>query len=119
MPRYNVRYKNKYACYSTISDNFITKFMNVKEYDEWRIKEYGEVDFVKIEIAYEMQCLDFMELNEAIHNIILYKSMSYEDIIKLFDQLGISEKQVEKVRSAIYDETCKIIDKFMGVKEDE
>lgn len=41
MPRYNIEYKGKWAHYSGIADGFLTKFMDLKEYEEWRTLEYG------------------------------------------------------------------------------
>lgn len=36
MPRYNVEYNGKWACFSSIVDGFVTEFMNKSEYEEWR-----------------------------------------------------------------------------------
>lgn len=41
MGRYNVQFDNKWACFSTVVDNFITEFMSKEEYQQWRIEEYG------------------------------------------------------------------------------
>lgn len=41
MGRANVNYNGKWACFSSIPDAFITKFMDRPEYDKWREKEYG------------------------------------------------------------------------------
>lgn len=41
MSRLVVTYKNKYACYSTIIEDFVTNFMSLRQYNKWRIKEYG------------------------------------------------------------------------------
>lgn len=36
MPRYNIEYNGKWACFSSISDSFITEFMDKDVYEEWR-----------------------------------------------------------------------------------
>lgn len=43
MPRYNVNKPNtdEWACYSTISEDFVTEFMPRNDYQKWREKEYG------------------------------------------------------------------------------
>ena len=43
MPRYNVNKPktDEWACYSTISEDFITEFMPRNDYQKWREKEYG------------------------------------------------------------------------------
>lgn len=41
MPRYNIEHNGKWACFSSISDSFITKFMDKSDYEEWRKVEYG------------------------------------------------------------------------------
>ena len=38
MPRYNVQYKNKWACFSSIIDDFVTCFLDKYEYEKWLIK---------------------------------------------------------------------------------
>lgn len=42
MPRYNVEYKGRWACFSSIVDDFISSFMNQNDYEEWRKNEYGK-----------------------------------------------------------------------------
>ncbi len=42
MPRFNVQNdKGEWACFSSISNGFITDFMPREEYQAWREKEYG------------------------------------------------------------------------------
>ena len=43
MPRYNVQrpLDGKWACFSTIVDDYITDFMSLPKYLDWREKEYG------------------------------------------------------------------------------
>jgi len=44
MPRYNVQRPSdgKWACYSSIVEDYITDFMPEDEYQEWREIEYGK-----------------------------------------------------------------------------
>ena len=41
MPRFNVEVNGEWACYSSISESFLTEFMPLEQYEEWRDKEYG------------------------------------------------------------------------------
>ena len=43
MPRYNVNKPNtnEWACYSTITEDFVIEFMPRDQYQEWREREYG------------------------------------------------------------------------------
>lgn len=41
MPRYNVEYNGKWACFSSIPDGFITPLMDKEDYERWRMEEYG------------------------------------------------------------------------------
>jgi hypothetical protein len=53
MPRYNVEADGKWACFSTVVDDFITPFMDRPDYEEWRQDQYGR-DNVPIEQANQM-----------------------------------------------------------------
>lgn len=44
MPRYNVEHEEKWACFSTVVDDFVTPFMRIKRYERWRKKEYGNAN---------------------------------------------------------------------------
>lgn len=65
MPRYNVEADGKWACFSTVVDDFITQFMERKDYEEWRQDQYGR-DNVPIEQANQMS------LARALRYISLY-----------------------------------------------
>lgn len=43
MPRYNVynRKTDKWRCFSTIVDDFITEWMDIATYEKWRKEQYG------------------------------------------------------------------------------
>lgn len=53
MPRYNVESDGKWACFSTVVDDFITPFMDRPDYEEWRQDQYGR-DNIPIEQANRM-----------------------------------------------------------------
>ena len=60
--RFNVEYKGKYSCYTTVADGFLEEFMELKEYEEWRTKEYGE-DKEPLETANRWsihECIDYL-----------------------------------------------------------
>lgn len=71
MPRYNVEANGKWACFSTVVDDFITPFMERKDYEEWRRDQYG-VSSVPIEQANNMPlaralfCLSLNKKDEEI-----------------------------------------------------
>ena len=43
MPRYNVQHPKtkKWRCFSSVVDEYITEWMDEKQYQEWRLAEYG------------------------------------------------------------------------------
>lgn len=66
MPRFNVELGGKWACYSGISDEFITPFMTLEEFEKWRDKEYG-----KQKIA--LKEANRMTFSEAVWNMCVYR----------------------------------------------
>jgi hypothetical protein len=67
MPRYNVEADGEWACYTSISNGFITPFMPRKDYENWRKKEYGNN-------CNSLQSSNRMSLKEALYNLSLNKS---------------------------------------------
>ena len=71
MPRYNVEANGRWACFSTVVDDFITPFMEREDYEEWRQDQYG-VSNVPIEQANNMSlarallCLSLNKKDEEI-----------------------------------------------------
>lgn len=73
MPRYNVEADGKWACFSTIVDDFITPFMERKDYEEWRQDQYGR-DNIPIEQANQMslaRALRALSLNHSDADILI------------------------------------------------
>lgn len=67
MPRFNVEADGKWACFSSITDEFITPFMPREEYEKWREEQYG-AENVPIEQANQkslMRCLFSLSLNHS------------------------------------------------------
>ena len=58
MPRYNVEHKGKWACFSSVSDGFITRFMPKEAYEAWRNLEYGEAVYEPAENCNRMSIHD-------------------------------------------------------------
>ena len=42
MPRYNVEHNGKWACFSSVVDDYITPWMPLDEYERWRTEQYGK-----------------------------------------------------------------------------
>lgn len=67
MPRFNVEADGKWACFSSIVDEFITPFMPREEYEKWREEQYGSEN-VPIEKANRKslaRCLVSLSLNHS------------------------------------------------------
>lgn len=72
MPRFNVEADGKWACFSTIVDDFVTPFMDRHSYEEWRQDQYGR-DNISIEQANQMslaRALRCLSLNKKDEEII-------------------------------------------------
>lgn len=89
MPRYNVNHNNKWACFSTIVDNFVTEFTNKEDYEEWRKIEYGLKDYEPAE-----QC-NMMTMNEAVQYIKLNRT--YDETIACLIESGLSEEESKQI----------------------
>lgn len=85
MPRFNVELDGKWACYSGISDEFITPFMTLEEFEKWRDKEYG-----KQKIA--LKEANRMTFSEAVWRMCVYRNN--DDIGEnLKYALGVEEEE--------------------------
>jgi hypothetical protein len=72
MPRFNVELDGKWACFSGISEEFITKFMPIDEYEKWRDEQYGK-DKYPLEQSNKMtlkECLYILSLNHGNEDIV-------------------------------------------------
>lgn len=89
MPRYNVEADGKWACFSTVVDNFITPFMERKDYEEWRQDQYGN-DNIPIEQANQMslaRALRAMSLHNSDEEIL----SSLRDCGLIYDKENLEE----------------------------
>ena len=87
MSIYNVDYNGKFACFSSISENFITHFMNKEDFKEWLKKEYH----------LENPSLDErkIDLKDAIFYISLNRT--FEESLINFKKCGLDETFCEKL----------------------
>lgn len=92
MPRYNVEYKGKWACYTSISDGFITEFMDKDKYEKWRKIEYGLANYEPAE-----KC-NMMEMSEAVFSASLNRSR--DEWIETLKESGLPDSEIEKL---VYD----------------
>lgn len=91
MSRYNVEYNGKWACFSTIIDDFITKFMSKQEYEKWRLFEYDKNNE-------PIECSNIQSIKDSAFSICLNRS-HYEGV-ECLKKCGLSETESEKI---IYD----------------
>lgn len=92
MPRYNIEYNDKWICFSSISDGFLTEFMDKSEYENWRRLQYGTSNYKPAE-----QC-NRMNMKEAVYSIRLNRT--HEEVIECLLECGLCETECEKI---IYD----------------
>jgi hypothetical protein len=89
MPRYNVEHNGQWACFTSISDGFITEFMDKSEYDNWRLIEYGEQGYKPIE-----QC-NRKTIEEAAFDIRLNRT--HEKALECLLESGLSELECNQI----------------------
>lgn len=89
MPRYNVNHNNKWACFSSICDAFITEFMDKDIYEEWRKVEYGLCDYEPAEKR------NMMNMHDAVSSIRLNRN--HEDAIKCLLEAGLPQDECEQL----------------------
>lgn len=87
MGRANVLYKNKYSCFSSIIDSFITNPMEKDEYEKWRLLEYGRYNFIPVEECYNIS------IEEAIHSMCLNRK--YDEVINELKETNMFDNYTE------------------------
>lgn len=95
MARYNVNHNNKWACFSTIVDDFVTEFMCKEDYEKWRKIEYGLKDYEPAE-----KC-NIMTIDEAVHYIKLNRT--YDETITCLVGTGLSEEESKQIINNLKD----------------
>lgn len=93
MPRYNVEHNGKWACFSSISDGFVTEFMNKPEYEKWRKHQYEGQGYIPLE-----QC-NIKTIEEAAFSIRLIRTS--DEAIKCLLESGLSELECEQIMNDI------------------
>lgn len=81
MPRCNVESGGQWACFSTITDDFITPFMPKAEYEAWRKKEYEGHLIKPLDLA------NRMTLQDALMQMSLNRSD--EEIMQCMREVGL------------------------------
>ena len=92
MPRYNVEHNGKWACFSTVSDGFITEFKEKADYEAWRLLEYGRADYLPAE-----KC-NVMTIGEAVNAAALNNEK--ESVINNLIEAGIDNLEAERLWEA-------------------
>jgi len=92
MPRYNVEYNGKWACFSSVVDAFVMGFTDKNSYEEWRKREYGAANHKPAE-----QC-NMMNIDEAVFSASLNRSR--DEWASCLLESGLSQQKVEQL---IYD----------------
>lgn len=95
MPRYNVNYKNQWACFSSIVDAFVTEFMDKDTYEDWRKTTYGK-DYRPLE-----EC-NLMGIEEATSFIRLNRT--HDEALESLLDSGLSQTECEQI---LYDMETK------------
>ena len=88
MPRFNVHHNGKWDCFSSISDGFVTPFMDKAAYEEWRKVQYGIHNYEPAE-----RC-NMKEIDEAVHSIALNRDHD-EALIVLLEVF--TQEEAEKL----------------------
>jgi len=86
MPRYNVKYNGKWACFSSIPDGFITPLMKKADYEMWRMQEYSPDGYTPAE-----KC-NTMTMANAVFAASLNRS--YEETISRLLETGLDRDEV-------------------------
>ena len=89
MSRYDINYKNKWACFSSIADGFITEFMKPAQYKEWIKQEYGKNykrPLNQFNTKTIQDCASSIRMNRT-HN----------EAIECFLESGLSKEECEQI----------------------
>jgi hypothetical protein len=97
MPRYNVKYKDKWATFTSVADGFLTHFADEATHDQWRLLEYGRADFTPVS---QGRC-NLMTIEDAVFSMVLNRSgrrskIAKECILELVE-LGIEKGDAEEL----------------------
>jgi hypothetical protein len=109
MPRFNVEHNGKWACFSTISDGFVTNFMDRAEYEKWRLEEYGRANYVPAEECNIYTIADAVNARSLNHS----KKETIENIVEAGIDISEAEKlwYAHKVKPGEMQMECERCDK--------
>ena len=85
MSRYNVEYDGKYACFSSVSEGFITPFMDKEDYSLWYKDEYDKI--------FKEQ--NVKSIYEAIFDISLNRT--FDEALNCFKESGLGDSLCEEL----------------------
>lgn len=87
MGRCTVEYKGKYASFSSISDSFVTEFMEKEDYESWRLLEYGK--YLR-PIKYNIKSIEDVSFSIRLNR-------SHEDAVECLLECGLSKEESEQI----------------------
>lgn len=82
MPRYNVQHNGKWACFSSVVDDFVTEFMDKSAYEDWRKCEYGVAELRNL-----------MSIEDAVFSITLNRSR--DEALHSLEEVGFTPEESE------------------------
>lgn len=89
MGHISVEHNGKWACFSSVVDDFITTFTNLKEYEVWRKEEYGRIGYTPIKKEWVQSIEDVSNSIRLIRN--------HEDSVQCLVESGISLEESEEI----------------------
>lgn len=92
MPNYNIEHNGKLACFSSISDSFVTKFMDKDAYEKWLELTYGTMSYKHTEQP-------TAPIEYAVHSIRLNRNR--DKAMKCLLECGLSEDECEELMDNI------------------
>lgn len=91
MAHFNIEHNGLWACFTSIADGFITRFMDRPAYERWRRQRYGRARCEPLE-----RCV-YMTMAEAVHAVFLNRS--HEDGLVELRGAGLSESDIAALLS--------------------
>lgn len=122
MPRYNVEYNGKFACFSSIVDNFVSEFTDKESYEKWRKVEYGK-SYRPLEECNRMS-IEEAVLSIRIHNghgetfkILINSGLPETDTTRLLR--SVESKEFRPIKKEAIHYECPICGRMVFEEEKE
>ena len=109
MARYSVEHNGKWACFSSVSDYFIIEFMDKDKYEEWRLVEYGRLNYEPAEK------FNIKTIGDAIYDMSL--NHEEEDCIENLIECGIDKAEAIELWNK-YNSDERIYDFIEDIKDE-